>query len=238
MRTHVSARRPAPLRAARAAMALLLSMGPAPMAGAQQPDAAARGCELYMQVKFDDAIAVIEAALARQELVADRLLQARVCLARAYFKQGDAAHSRETFKSVLRMDPTWRPDPVEIPPDEILAFESALAEFEAARTAAPAPEPAAAPATPPASTTSPPASQRPAATVPTETPQVRPQPTVPAVPSMAEGGGGSIVKKWWFWGLAVGVGTGVALLAGGGGDDGGAGQPGPLPGFPPPPPTP
>ncbi len=119
--------------------ALLLA---APLAArpalAQQGDAAAasgsvldQATALYDQSQFQEAADMLAEAIRTGRVGGDDLNRARELRARALVKAGRRLEAKEAFKSVLRSDPLYRPDPVRVPPDEMNVFEAALKEFQA-----------------------------------------------------------------------------------------------------------
>lgn len=186
-------------------------LGPA-AAQEENADPIQHGCDLYSQARFDEAVDVLEGALLQGSLSAEERFQARLCLARSYVKQGDESAAKESFQSILRIDPTWEPDPFEIPPDEIAVFQQARKEI--------------------ADELVPPEPTAPAAPSPVEEPGT--------VTRVEEDEGGKPWWLWPAVGVAVVGGVLVALVAGGGDDggDGGGGGVAELPPFPDPPPEP
>jgi hypothetical protein len=182
-----------------AALILALTCVPASVrAQGSDADQVRQGCDLYTQARFQEAITILEKVLLRGQLTDQERFDARLCLARAYTKEGDERGAMEVFKSILRIDPTWEPDPYEIPPDEIAVFEKARAEIQSEQP----------PVTPPPAEVTEPVTEQPTA----------PQPTVEK-----EKGG----KPWWLWpavGVAAVGGVIVALVAGGGDSGGGDGN--------------
>jgi hypothetical protein len=186
-----------------------------------------RGQEYYEQSRFDEAISLLKDLVDRGALAGEDLQHARELLARSYVKKGYPVQGKEMFKSILRVNPTWRPDPIRVPPDETAVFEQALKEFTAETVGAAPPTPAGAetpataPATPPTAAPAP--------------PKPEPTPATEIVPSA-----GAPQKKksnkmvWYIAGGAVVLGGIVAAAAGGGGKKSSA-PPVPLAGFPGPP---
>ena len=194
-------------------IALLLAPALSPSPAAAQTPASAkppvqRGIDFYEQSRFDEAIALLQALVDRGELSGDEDMKAREILARSYVKKGNEEKARDMFKSLLRRDANWRPDPIRVPPDETQVFDKALTEFQAE---APVPsKPAPQPPPPPGMT------------------------NAAAAPQQEKKKG--LASKWWVWaGGALLIG-GIAAAAGGGGGGGGGGPAlTPLPGPPPPP---
>jgi hypothetical protein len=119
---------------------------------AQTPGAAKapiqQGQEFYDNARFEDAITLLRDLVERGALVGTDLLRARELLARSYVRQysvtrrvEDLERGKLMFVSMLRQDPSWRPDAVRVPRDELGVFEQALKEFEGSKTAVPAPPP-------------------------------------------------------------------------------------------------
>ena len=197
------------------------------LAQPKQPSNVQRGQEYYEQSRFDEAIGLLKDLVDRGALQGDDLQHARELLARSYVKKGYPVQGKEMFKGILRTNPSWRPDPIRVPPDETAVFEQALREFTAdpGTTAPPATTP---PAGTPSTTTTTPAT-------PVPPPAARPAPTpASAIVPGAESGEGKKKSKmlWYVLGGAVLVG-GIAAAAGGGGGGGGDDPPlSALPGFP------
>jgi hypothetical protein len=89
-----------------------------------------RGQEYYEQSRFDEAIGLLRDLVDRGALTGDDLIKAREILARSYVKKGYPVQGKEMFKAILRQDPTYRPDPIKVPPDETAVFEQALKESQ------------------------------------------------------------------------------------------------------------
>lgn len=180
--------------------------------GSQRP-AVQRGQEYYEQSRFDEAITLLKELVDRGALTGEDLQKARELLARSYVKKGYPVQAKEMFKTILRTDPNWRPDPIRVPPDETALFDQALREFQEERPSAPAP-----PSTP-QTTPAPPATPPPA-------------PLTPAQVGI-QGEKKPIYKQWWVWAIGAGAIVGIAAAAGGGGGgDGGGGGPAALEYFP------
>jgi hypothetical protein len=171
-----------------------------------------KGQEYYEQSRFDEAISLLKDLVDRGVLAGEDLQHARELLARSYVKKGYPVQGKEMFKGILRTTPTWRPDPIRVPPDETAVFEQALKEYtqEAAGGGGPAtPTPGSGTPTPETTPPAPPASQ----------PKPQPTPASELVPSAAKpekSGGGSNKKVWYIAGGGVLL-AGVAALALGGG---------------------
>jgi PEGA domain len=80
----------------------------------------------YDQARFDDAIALLRDLVARDLLAPEAQLRAHEILARCYVKKGYPALAQDHFMAILRQSPSFRPDPVRVPPDEAAVFEQAL----------------------------------------------------------------------------------------------------------------
>ena len=186
-----------------------------------------KGQEYYEQSRFDEAISLLKDLVDRGALAGDDLQRARELLARSYVKKGYPVQGKEMFKAILRSNPSWRPDPIRVPPDETAVFDQALKEFTAEGGAA-APVPGGAPADTTKGATPPPVAPVPSAAKPS------PTPASTVVPGAAETQEKKKSSKtlWYVIGGAVLVG-GIAAAAGGGG--GGGSSPAPqaaLPSFP------
>jgi len=114
-----------------------------------------KGSQAYDEARFADAIAILKDLVDRADLERADLQKAREYLARSYVKTGKYDLAKDTFRSLLKIAPNWRPDPVYVPPDEIDLFNEALKDEQAGAPpstapvtpeATPAPPPAAAPA--------------------------------------------------------------------------------------------
>jgi hypothetical protein len=191
-----------------------------------------KGQEYYEQSRFDEAISLLKDLVDRGALAGDDLQRARELLARSYVKKGYPVQGKEMFKAILRTTPTWRPDPIRVPPDETAVFEQALKEYTAESAAG---------GTPPAGGTEtapvPGATTTPAPTTPTTpppAPKTAPTAESVGVPSAAsaEGGKKSSKKMWYIIGGAALIGGIVAVAAGGGGGGGGSTPDPALAGFP------
>jgi len=162
-----------------------------------QRPAVQRGQEYYEQSRFDEAITLLKELVDRGALTGEDLQKARELLARSYVKKGYPVQAKEMFKAILRNDPSWRPDPIRVPPDETALFEQALKEYQEEKPSTPS-RPA---QTPPPSSSTPPATPAQIGIQQEKKP---------------------ITKQWWFWALGVGAVAGIAAAAGGGGGgDGG-----------------
>jgi hypothetical protein len=194
----------------------ILSSGLAPAAALAQAPATKppveRGQQYYEQARFDEAITLLKDLVDRGALTGEDLRKARELLARSYVKKGYPVLGKDMFKSILRQEPEWRPDPIRVPPDETTVFEQALREFQSEQ-AAQSPRPAPIPTPAPVDTA---AVVRRTETLPPPEPEEKK----------------SLLSRWWLWAGAAGAVLAIALIAGGGDDEEGP----ELPGFPPPPP--
>jgi hypothetical protein len=116
-------------------LAAILALAPfAPPAIAQadglKPPLVEAG-EMYDASQFQQAAELLAEAIRTGRVGGDDLNRARELRARCLVKAGRRIEAKEAFKSVLRSDPLYRPDAVQIPPDEISVFETALKEFQA-----------------------------------------------------------------------------------------------------------
>jgi hypothetical protein len=119
-----------PLRAAivRLGCALALLLPLVAFAAAPALDDAQK---LYDAAKFTDAVALLRTALGTGQVTGNDVVAARAFLARCLVKAGQRLEAKQTFKTVLRLDPAWRPDAVMVPPDEMDVFNLALKEIQA-----------------------------------------------------------------------------------------------------------
>jgi hypothetical protein len=191
-----------------------------------------KGQEYYEQSRFDEAISLLKDLVDRGALAGDDLLRARELLARSYVKKGYPVQGKEMFKAILRTNPSWRPDPIRVPPDETAVFDQALKEFTTEGGAA-APVPGGAPADTTKGATPPPVAPVPAAAKPSPTPAST---VVPGAATETKEKKKSSKTLWYVLGGAVLIG-GIAAAAGGGGGGGGSTPPpptalAPMPGPP------
>jgi len=189
-----------------------------------------RGQEYYEQSRFDEAISLLKDLVDRGALTGEDLQRARELLARSYVKKGYPVQGKEMFKAILRSNPSWRPDPIRVPPDETAVFDQALKEFQAEGSGTPAPADTSKAATPP--------TPAPPTTAPAP-PKATPTPASTVVPGAAtetKEKKKSSKTLWYVLGGAVLIG-GIAAAAGGGGGGGGStpAPASPLPTFPTPP---
>jgi hypothetical protein len=119
----------------------------APVAAPAKPGVR-QGETYYDQTRFDDAITLLRDLVQKGTMPPDAEVKAREILARCYVKKGYPALAKDMFKSLLRLSPGYRPDPVRVPPDEAAAFQLALREYQGEVGAAGAGAGAAAPARP------------------------------------------------------------------------------------------
>jgi hypothetical protein len=87
--------------------------------------------QLYDIARFSDAVDLLTAAIRDGKVTGDDVNRARELLARCLVKANRPLEAKEAFKSVLREDATYRPDPLQVPPDELDVFKLALREFQA-----------------------------------------------------------------------------------------------------------
>jgi len=127
---------------AAAALCLLLALPPglaraaAPAAapahgtpsGAAAKPPAIEGQSYYDLLRYDDAIALLADMVERGTAPPDQLMRAREVLARCYVKKGYPVLAKDMFKANLRAQPSYRPSPIHVPPDEWVVFEQAQKE--------------------------------------------------------------------------------------------------------------
>jgi len=87
--------------------------------------------EMYDTSRFQEAADLLAGAIRSGRVGGDDLNRARELRARCLAKAGRRIESKEAFKSVLRSDPNYRPNPIQVPPDEMEIFNAALKEFQA-----------------------------------------------------------------------------------------------------------
>lgn len=126
-------RRRIPLLAAVLA-ALLLTTGFAPALRVTSAWAASpvvdQAQKLYDAAKFNDAAAQLRDALNNGKVVGTDAVAARALLGRCLVKAGNRLEGKQAFAAVLRLDPSYRPDAVMVPPDEMDVFNLALKEYQ------------------------------------------------------------------------------------------------------------
>lgn len=91
--------------------------------------ALAEAQKLYDAAKFDDAIAKLREALSTGEVTGSDAVEARALMARCHVKVDNRVEAKQGFKTVLRSDPGYRLDPVNVPPDEMEVFNLAAKEI-------------------------------------------------------------------------------------------------------------
>ena len=87
--------------------------------------------ELYESAHFADAADLLGEAIQNGKVTGDDINAARALRARCLVKAGRRLEAKEAFKSVLRSDAAYRPDAMQVPPDELEVFHLALKEFQA-----------------------------------------------------------------------------------------------------------
>jgi hypothetical protein len=126
-----------PLLFAFAALLLAAPLSPPPATAQSGGQTAASGSalqearDLYDQSKFQETADLLAEAIRTGRVGGDDLNRARELRARALVKAGRRIEAKEAFKSLLRSDPLYRPDAVQVPPDEMGVFGTALKEFQA-----------------------------------------------------------------------------------------------------------
>lgn len=121
------------------ALALLVLSLPPPLARAQTPAPAqetqasplARARQMYASARFTEGADLLADAIRTGQVTGDDLNAALELRARCLVKAGRPLEAKEAFKAVLRSNSQYRPDPVQVPPDEINVFTTALKEFQA-----------------------------------------------------------------------------------------------------------
>jgi len=86
--------------------------------------------KLYDAAKFDDAIAKLREALSTGEVTGSDAVEARALMARCMVKADNRVEAKQGFKTVLRSDPGYKLDPVNVPPDEMEVFNLAAKEIQ------------------------------------------------------------------------------------------------------------
>ena len=85
---------------------------------------------LYEASRFADAVDLLTSAIERGRLTGDDVTAARELRARALVKAGRRLEAKEAFKSMLRADAQYRPDAMQVPPDEMDIFNLAKSEID------------------------------------------------------------------------------------------------------------
>ena len=89
-----------------------------------------RAYAMYESARFAEAADLLSRAIRDGSVSGDDVNGARELLARCLVKSGRRLEAKETWKSVLRSDRAYQPDPVKIPPDEMEVFRLAKSEFD------------------------------------------------------------------------------------------------------------
>lgn len=87
--------------------------------------------DLYDNAQFQAAVTLLDPAIAGGQVTGDNLNAARELRARCLVKAGHRLEAKQAFIGVLRSDAAYRPNPVQVPPDEIEVFQLALKDFQA-----------------------------------------------------------------------------------------------------------
>jgi len=101
---------------------------PAPHVGSQP--IIVRAASLYDDSMFEDAIRLLEDGLKNGKIPAADRAKGWELLARSQVKAGHRTEAKDSFKSLLLVDPQYRPDPVRTPPDEVEVFTRAAKEYQ------------------------------------------------------------------------------------------------------------
>lgn len=117
---------------------LVIALCASPPAAMAQPRTAAAPTDVlqkarthYVESRFQEAADLLAETLREGRIAGDDLNAARALRARCLAKLGRRIESRELFKGVLRSDPSFRLDPLQVPPDEMEVFDRALRDFQA-----------------------------------------------------------------------------------------------------------
>jgi len=95
-------------------------------------NALSKASDLYEQGKFREASDLLKVSLDKGQIATGDVQRAKELLARCWVKLGGmVAEAHELFLSMLRQDPSYRPDPIRVPPDEYDVFDRALHDFQA-----------------------------------------------------------------------------------------------------------
>jgi hypothetical protein len=89
-----------------------------------------RAASLYDDSMFEDAIRLLEDGLKNGKIPAADRAKGWEILARSQVKAGHRTEAKDSFKSLLLVDPQYRPDPVRTPPDEVEVFTRASKEYQ------------------------------------------------------------------------------------------------------------
>src|SRR5262245_59316792 len=91
-----------------------------PATGAPSPSQSVidKARDQYEQGQFSEAIDDLRAELASGRLTGSSAREARELIARCLVRQGNRPDAKEAFKAQLHLDPSYRPAPGSLPPDE------------------------------------------------------------------------------------------------------------------------
>jgi hypothetical protein len=199
--------------------------GTPPSSSSQRPQVL-KGQEYYEQSRFDEAITLLKDLVDRGALTGDDLQKARELLARSYVKKGYPVQGKEMFKTMLRTDAAYRPDPIRVPPDETAVFDQALKEFQSEKPTGVVPPPAGGAGA---------AGAAGAGAAGTGAAAAQPTTSTKAAQTgtSSEKAKKPLYKQWWVWVAGAVVIGGVAAAAGGGGGGSSPPPPATLSYFPP-----
>ena len=107
-----------------------VALVPSALAAARQD--LERAQDLYDFAEFQQAMDLVTVLIDGKQLTETELRDAHVLRARCAVGLGLNDQARDDFCAVYRLDPTWKPDQVIYPKDEIAAFESSLADCRVA----------------------------------------------------------------------------------------------------------
>ena len=110
---------------------------PTAMAAARQD--LERAQDLYDFAEFQQALDLVTALIQGGQLTETEKRDAHILRARSSIGLGLNTQAKDDFCAVFMIDPTWKPDPVIFPQDEINVFNSSVAGCKVAE-AKPAPE--------------------------------------------------------------------------------------------------
>ena len=91
---------------------------------------------LYGEAQWEQAIQLLDTAIAGAPADDPLMTRMRELLARCYLKNSQADLARDQVQMILEREPNWVPDPVFIPPTELAALQAARAEILAQRAQA------------------------------------------------------------------------------------------------------
>ncbi len=81
----------------------------------------------YTEARFGDVVALLRTPLEDRLLTGESRRKALEFLGRSYVKMGNLTQAKQAFKTLHCEFSDWRPSPILVPPEEIAAFDEAIA---------------------------------------------------------------------------------------------------------------